>query len=135
VRLSNVIGLNQNSNTFLGQLLSLANKGKVTFESGPDSVRDYISINDVSKILYKMAFQNNNIIYNLASGLNYENRELANHLKSIYNCEVRFAPNSRYEKVQKIDVSRIKSEFNFEPESIKNVFDDIISNAKWKGQM
>jgi nucleoside-diphosphate-sugar epimerase len=132
-RLSNVVGYGQNADTFLGQLLESAKNGKVHFGSGPDAAKDYISINVVTDILYKIALSNSYNSYNLASGINYKNSDIAQILRSNYDCEIIFPQNPKYENTQVIDVSRIKNEFNFRSGPIEDIFRDVIANARMVG--
>jgi len=92
VRLSNVVGPDMGGANFIGSLLEEALRTrKLCFYTSKKSAKDYIWIDDVIKSLVKCENTLSNNIYNIASGFNVSNSELAD----IFSClgvEVIFSP-------------------------------------------
>lgn len=83
VRLSNVIGRGQPPTTFVGSLIEEARTtGQATILQSPDSSKDYISLDDVVRLLPKIAESASYRIYNLASGENSTHSEVARFMES-----------------------------------------------------
>ena len=55
--------------------------GKIVFKTALSSEKDYIAIDDVVKLLFLIAQKGKNKIYNVASGTNVSNSELASKIK------------------------------------------------------
>lgn len=130
VRIANVIGENQNIETFMGQILLSVRKGKVHFESGANSAKDYISVDDVVWILYKMAFATKYSMYNLASGKNISNLEVSKIISASSKCEISFSSHEQMVNVPDINISRIVDEFSFKPTPISKVLVKLLSDSQ-----
>lgn len=77
-RVSNVIGPGMGDTNFLGSVLAEAKRnGHVLMRSGPRSEKDYIWIDDVVAGLRAIADKGTSPIYNLASGSNCTNAQIA----------------------------------------------------------
>lgn len=82
IRLSNVYGLHMPTQNFLSEVLASAAKDKcVVFRSSPQSQKDYIAVQDVVRCLPIIAQHGEAGIYNLASGCNVSNAEIASILQ------------------------------------------------------
>jgi nucleoside-diphosphate-sugar epimerase len=115
VRLSNVYGSDFNSRTFLSEVLrDAACNGRVVFRTSPESAKDYVAIEDVVRWLPMIAAGGKHRIYNLASGRNATNDEIASRLLSA-DVEIEFAENAPEWCFQEISVDRVAQEFG-EPE-------------------
>lgn len=111
VRLSNVYGNDINSKNFLTSVLrESAQSGSVQFLTSPDSSKDYISINEVVRFLPRIAIDGVNKIYNLATGQNSTNLEIAYVLER-EGVKVSYSNDANYWSFPKIDVTRLKNEF------------------------
>jgi len=124
VRLSNVYGPEFNSTNFLSSIIRAAlNENKITLTTALDSEKDYVDVRSVVDVLVAMALRGcDQRIYNLASGANCANREVANKLAQLTHCEVEVKPGSPRIRYPRIDISRLKKEFDFNP---GNVLDDM----------
>jgi nucleoside-diphosphate-sugar epimerase len=112
-RLSNVYGRGQ-SETFLSCILGEARaRGALTLGSAPESVRDYVSVDDVAEVLVKIALRGRERLYNIASGVGVTNAELAGAIERHSGCSVTFAPDATAVVFPSIDNERIRSEFGF----------------------
>jgi nucleoside-diphosphate-sugar epimerase len=127
VRLSNVYGPGMGSKTFLAAVLGEgAENGEVVFRSAPDSARDFIALDEVIHLLPRIAQNGAAPIYNLASGHNITNREIAEILTRITDWRTTFAPAATRTAFPTIDISRIKAEFGFQPTQLVKQLPDLM---------
>lgn len=78
VRLSNVVGPEQPATTFLGQLLREAElDGQVRILQSASTAKDYVSLEDVVRLLPLIASHGQQRLYNLASGSNTSHCQIA----------------------------------------------------------
>ena len=136
VRLSNVIGNNFGSNVFLTSIIQDALKTKkIILQSKLDSEKDYVYIDDALNMMLKISLQGKNSIYNIASGQNIKNNEIVNKLKEITGCKIEVMKNATIHLFPPISIKQIQKEFNFEPTSILNKFEKIVSEYEEKLNM
>ncbi len=127
-RLSNVTGNNLNSNIFLSSIIQDAIKmKKIILQTKLNSEKDYVYIDDVLDILPKISLEGKSSIYNIASGKNITNEEIVKKLQNITGCEVEVIENAIKYSFPEISIERIKKEFNFEPISILDKFEEIVN--------
>jgi len=126
-RLSHVIGKNMNSNDFLSCIIhdAICSK-KILLHTTLTSEKDYIQIDDVTRILQKIAIHGKERIYNVASGKNTKVIEITNEIKRITNCEVNVASDAIEKPFPRITIKRIQNEFNFRPLSFLSKLKDMI---------
>lgn len=118
-RLSNVFGEDLNSENFLSDIIKQAiQTDQVEFETSSDSEKDYISIKDVVDLLIKIATRGKQKIYNVASGINVSNRQIADKLTELTGCVVKVSPKAKTARFPIINVGRIRSEFGFHPSKL-----------------
>ena len=127
VRLSNVYGIHS-SESFLNDVLTEAvRNGHVVFKTSENSAKDFISVYDVVDILPKIAINGNHQIYNLASGKNTTNSQIANKLSDLgYTCS--FKKNGPKWVFPEIDIARISREFNFHSSCLIDDLDLLTQN-------
>lgn len=122
-RLSNVYGHDFASQNFLATILREAVlKSNVTVHAAPDAEKDYLSIDDAVNGLLKIALEGKQSIYNLASGTNVSNHQLARKLSELTNCQIAFDPAAPKTSFPPISIDRMRSEFGFQP---RNLLDDL----------
>jgi nucleoside-diphosphate-sugar epimerase len=123
VRLSNVYDASDRSQAFLPAVLrAAAQQGAVTFHSGPESTRDYVSLRDVVSLLPRIALRGEHTLYNLASGRNVTHRQLADQLIGLTGCRVGYAADADDQAMPQISICRLIDEFDFRPAEL---FDDL----------
>ena len=128
VRLSNVYGLNQHTNSFLGSLINkLKLNEKFSISDTKDSSKDYISVRDVTDIVPKIIFSGTQRIYNLASGHNTTHKELLDLLNTKRSNKISFLPNGTPNIFPLINIERIKSEFSFTPRDLSSTLKPLIT--------
>lgn len=115
-RLSNVVGFDQNRDTFLGSIIQdLIQRKKAIIKEAPESKKDYIVIEDVIDILIKIATSGTGRLYNVASGKALTHIRLVRELTRLTGCQIEFSKRAMYRAFPKIDISKITSEFGFRP--------------------
>ena len=118
-RIANVYGPDFKSDNFLPSVLRQVVKGERTvLQTAPDSEKDYVWIVDVVEQLIWIAAEGKEQIYNVASGVNVSNRELAENLRQLTSCEIEFAPQAPVIRFPRITVDRVRREFGFVPSKL-----------------
>lgn len=121
IRISNVYGADASS-SFLADIIHDAiNYGRVTFHTSPQSQKDYISINDVVNLITNITLNGKHRIYNVASGANVTNLDIAFSLEEI-GIKCNFLHDPKTWSFPVIDIRRIKDEFDCH---FSNVIDDV----------
>jgi nucleoside-diphosphate-sugar epimerase len=130
VRLSNVLGCAMPQQNFISQVLRVAaNTGKIQFLTAPQSVKDYVSVTDVIRWLPQIALHGGHAIYNVSSGSNTSNAEIAALLER-KGVAVSFAENAPEWSFPIIDTSRLILEFGGAQSSLASEFDYLFSCFK-----
>lgn len=126
-RLSSIYGGRQTSPSFLQSLVQEASTtGTVTLHSDPDSAKDYLHIDDAVDLLLKIALTGKQRLYNVASGVNTSNREVARVLESRLAAKPSFLPDSPLLRFPLIEISRIQQEFGFEATPFLDKFEETL---------
>lgn len=112
VRLSNVVGLGQPTNTFLGSIIYDAkHTGAVTIQQPANFAKDYVSLDDVVRLLPEMAVKGKRRLYNLGSGTSTQHSQIAEILQHL-GVTVRFAsPSTSEQSFPSLNISRLLQEF------------------------
>jgi nucleoside-diphosphate-sugar epimerase len=78
LRLSNVVGGHPlQPDSFLGMLWQEARQGHIQLQAHPESSKDYIHVDDVTRAVVSAIAQGESRIYNVASGFNLTHRDWA----------------------------------------------------------
>lgn len=127
VRLSNVFGDAMPEQTFISQVLhEAARTGRVRFLTAAQSAKDYVSIADVVAWLPKIAEHGTHAIYNVASGKNISNADIASWLEQ-RGIAVDFSEDAQAWIFPVIDTDRLSSEFGCARTSLDCEFDHIFN--------
>jgi len=125
VRLSNVFGEGMGHDSFLGQVLDEAtHTGTVHLLTTPDSAKDYVAVEDVVRWLPRIALHGSHSVYNLASGVNTSNADIASLLTQ-KGVEVSFATDAIQWAFPAIDTTRLIREFGAAQNSLASDFDGL----------
>ena len=109
--------------SFLGTIIQEAiNDGTITLRSSLESVRDYISVDDLAPLLVRIATTGRQQIYNVGGGENITNREVTAAIAALTGCSVSVVPGAPTTGFARIDCSRVREEFGFAP---ARVLDDL----------
>ena len=129
-RLSNVFGNNQGQHTFLGEVLKQAtSQASVKFLSSPVSTKDYIHIDDASRLLLRISAKGKSRLYNVASGSNVTHREIADVLEA-NGVRCVFAPSGSAQMFPPVDVQRIREEFDLNPSSLLYAIPSLVEHQR-----
>lgn len=126
-RLSNVIGSGMGDDNFVGALLKEARLGSIHLRTHLDSIKDYILVEDVVRLLLSIARDGRESIYNLASGVQIAHRQWLSLLQRVYDCVVKVDSCAVLQSFPTISIERIKTEFAFEPKKILELAPRIIN--------
>jgi len=130
-RLSNVTGNNFESNLFIPSIIRDAIKnGRIILKSKLSSNKDYIHVDDVTKILPKICIEGKNQIYNVASGYNISSQEIIDKIIKTINVDVEVLPNSPEYSFPKINTTLLKSEFDFQTLNILDSIPRMVNEFK-----
>ena len=131
VRLSNVTGFNPDTHLFLPSIIQEAvQTNKIKIFTSLKSEKDYIYINDVNNLIYKIMINGRDKIYNVASGQNVTSGQLLEKIKSITNCDIEISPNAPEYSFPIVSINKIKKEFNFKPTNIIDKIDEIVESFR-----
>lgn len=127
-RISNVYGDDFASENFLSSIIRDAvTKGTIVLRTSPDSEKDYISIDDVTEGLIKIARGGQHKIYNLACGVNVSNRALVEGIRRITGCEAEFLPAAPRVRFPTSSVERMREEFDFSPHNVLEDLEELVN--------
>ena len=130
VRLSNVFGCFMPQQNFISQVLKeAADTGRIQLLTAPQSAKDYVSVTDVIRWLPQIALHGTYSIYNVASGGNTSNAELALLLEK-KGIAVSFAEDAPEWSFPVINTSRLVQEFGSAQSSLSSEFDYLFSCSK-----
>lgn len=128
-RLSNVFGAGMRQN-FLSQVLEeAASSGTIRFLSAPASAKDYVSLTDVVRWLPQIALHGAHATYNLASGSNTSNAEIARLLQR-KGISVDYAADAPEWSFPAIDTRRLEREFGAAQHHLPDEFDALFDSLK-----
>lgn len=109
---------------------SLSTDG-LTIETSADSARDYVHVEDVCDALVSIALHGRRPIYNVASGVNVDNRALFDIIERCTGCRIAATmPNEpNHRAAPRIDVSALRDDFGLRPRRIDEYLPVLIEAA------
>ena len=114
IRLSNVFGLNYKSPLLLPTIIRDGiNKKKIQIMINQNSTKDYVHIDDVIKMVFKILKYGKENIYNVASGNNITIKSIVKILKEKIRCKVILKNQNKKIFEPKINIKKISKEFKF----------------------
>lgn len=129
VRVSYAVNLDQESTNFIAEKYREALTGAVSFLANRNSTKDYVVLDDVIKILPKIALEGKSRVYNIASGKNISINEIAKTLEDATGCKVAFLDVEPVRSPRAIDISRIQNEFGYMPQSVLDYAKTVIASG------
>jgi nucleoside-diphosphate-sugar epimerase len=127
IRLSHVYGLDWGSRGFLSAILTQAvQKGRVVLQSSMESERDYVSIEDVLDLVFRISTGGAHRMYNVARGRNVTNSQIVTRLVELTGCDVEVTPGAATARFPRIDTARITEEFGFTPRDVLEDMGDLV---------
>lgn len=127
-RLSNIYGQDFESENFLSQLIrdSLSCK-EFTLGTALDSAKDYLSVKAAADLLIKIAASGRERLYNVAAGFNVSHAEIIERLSQLTACRVTVAAGAPRVAFPRINVNRIKQEFDFQPTDVREELGNLVA--------
>lgn len=126
-RLSNVVGGDDSeSANFIPSLVREACCGCILLQTAPESVKDYIHIDDVTELLPRIAAGGRERLYNVASGIQTTHEQWTTLLAAHTGCVVKVAPSAPTIRFVPIDIGRIRTEFDFQPRPVLDAITSIL---------
>lgn len=132
VRLSNVYGSDIHSQNFLTSVLKEAvQNNSVQFLTSPQSSKDYISITEVVRLLPLIAIDGAHSLYNLATGQNTTNANIAHNLER-EGIKTSFSEDAKDWSFPKIDVTRLNTEFGLVANTLERDLPNLLNYYRLK---
>lgn len=133
IRPSNVFGCAINSPLFLPSIVRDAVlKGEVNMYVPPDYAKDYVLVDDVSRLSLEITKLSLNPIYNVASGENISAQQIADILINITGCSVNWHDSECTDIFPITDITLVKQEYSFRPSLVGNLLGEMCNSFKQK---
>ncbi len=127
VRISNIIGYSPKSPLVFPMFIKDAiNKKKIFISINKNSTKDFIHIEDVVRLIFKIITSGKEKVYNIANGKNIKLIDLAKKIKKLIKCEIVLKNQGKTILEPKINIKKIKKEFNFKTRDVLLDLKDII---------
>lgn len=135
-RLSNVFGPDWSSRNFLASVISEAiDTGALLLHTAADSAKDYIAVDDVVAALLAIVARGSERIYNVASGKNVTNAEIAMRLTEICGCRVDVVPNAPSVVFPIIERDRLNRILEIAPVPLLDALPSLVDDyRRWKSR-
>jgi len=133
VRMSNLFGSNFTNQIYLlpNLIRNSITKKKIDIFVSKKSSKDFLHVNEAIELMLKIIKKGRHRLYNVASGKNIRLSKISEKIRKITNCKINYKNQNKLVKEPKIDISRIKKEFNFSPKiNLINSLEQIIVNYK-----
>tara|TARA_B100000900_G_scaffold416028_1_gene448589 strand:+ start:605 stop:1390 length:786 start_codon:yes stop_codon:yes gene_type:complete len=127
VRISNIIGYSPKSPLVFPMFIKNAiNKKKIFISINKNSTKDFIHVEDVVRLIFKVITSGKEKVYNIANGKNIKLIDLAKKIKKIIKCDIVLKNQGKTILEPKININKIKREFNFKSRNVLLDLKDII---------
>ena len=133
VRLCNLYGHNFKNHVYLLPTLirNALKKKKIKIYINKKSKKNYLDVYDAINIIIKILNNSKYRLYNISSNKRITIEQIASKINDVTNCKVIYSRQKERIDEPRIDISRIKKEFNFKPTNNFNKFIvEIIKNYK-----
>lgn len=133
IRLTNVFGHYFSNQIYLLPTLlrQSITKRKISIIINKNSKKNYLNVNDAINVILKIINRSKHQIYNVASDKQISIGQISEKIKKFTNCKVLYKNSNIIVNEPKINIQRIKKEFNFKPEiKFEKEIQKIISNYK-----
>lgn len=133
IRLANVFGHYFSNQIYLLPTLlrQSITKRKISITINKNSKKNYLNVNDAINVILKIINKSKHQIYNVASDKQISIGQISEKIKKFTNCKVLYKNSNIIVNEPKINIQRIKKEFNFKPEiKFEKEIQKIISNYK-----
>lgn len=132
LRLSNILGRNFSNQKYLLPTLinGYKNNKKINIFINKKSLKNYLSIEDLYKLILLIIKKGKKRIYNIANSESLSIEELITNIQKSCNIKIKYHKNSKIRHEPKININLIKKEFNFQSrvnvkDQIREIFKEI----------
>jgi len=127
VRLSNIVGLRNDPDIFIDQLLDEGMRtGHVHLRTALNSAKDYLWVEDAVALLARIAQSGCSGIFNVASGEAVQNAQIVAALQREMGFSVSVSDAAPIWEFSEIDMRRTLANFPFEPRRFDSYFPDFL---------
>ena len=131
IRLSNIVGLRADADSFIDQLLEEGyTAGRIELNSGLDSKKDYLYIDDAISLIEAIASSSKNGIFNVASGEGVKNAQIIHFLETKMGFHSSVSVDAPVRDFVPIDITKIRDEFEFSPRKFSDYFPYFLDLAR-----
>ena len=133
IRLANVFGHYFSNQIYLLPTLlrQSITKRKISIIINKNSKKNYLNVNDAINVILKIINKSKHQIYNVASDKQISIGQISEKIKKFTNCKVLYKNSNIIVNEPKINIQRIKKEFNFKPKiKFEKEIQKIIGNYK-----
>jgi UDP-glucose 4-epimerase len=131
VRLSTVVNGSASDTTFWSQWLrthvlsagASARQSHIRVASSPEAARDYVFLDDAVRGILSLVERGASGIYNLASGVNLSNREVADRIEAAFRVDISFAGSAQVLSPPLVSIAKMNALFGFSPQGLLQVID------------
>jgi nucleoside-diphosphate-sugar epimerase len=128
-RLSNVFGHDPGSDNFINAIVREAvTTGRVVLQTSPESAKDYIGVQDVCRALAAIAAHGRDRLYNVASGQNTTNADIAAALAAACGCSVTFKSTAATVRFPRVSVERLHALGVFTGAAVTAAIPDMVAD-------
>jgi len=117
------------SDQFFSPLVRSSRSGSITIKGHPDTVKDFLLLEDALGILTKIAIDGNSEIYNVSSGVNLSLKQVGSLLDRHLKCGVVFEQGWQKRSPLPIDNIKIRDEFGLRPRSVISELEKIFARG------
>ena len=131
VRLSNVYGYDRKSENFVFTIIRDAlSNNRIVLNTALGSSKDHINVDDVASILPKIALNGKYNLYNIANGSNVTVGNITGKIQELTGCDIVLNKDVRTIRAPRIDINRVRGEFDFKPTGILDDLEPIIEDYR-----
>lgn len=129
-RLSSVYADQLDTVNFLHGLIRTALRSKIVPLGSPANLaRDYIHVDDVCSLLEAIALDGRRLVYNVASGENVSNENLARLIGDLTGARIECGPADASLASPRIRIDAIEADFGISPQSLESQLRRILGGA------
>lgn len=130
-RLANVIGHDFRSVNFVFDLIRAACRdGCIELRSEPESAKDYVMVDDVTRMLPKIALYGQHRCYNIAAGFNTSHAQIVGAIAATTGATFTVVSGAPRIIGPPIDIRRLQSEFGFVPRPVLPEIHTLVSEYR-----
>jgi nucleoside-diphosphate-sugar epimerase len=138
LRLCNIYGIRQSKEFLIPKTINnILNNSPIVLDDRGENIKQWLSLPDFYKMLYKTLYLNNSVTYNVGSNQTYSNVEVVQHICNSMGAGhslIKLEDTSKDYKILGCDFTKIKKELDFTPDT-KLKYDEVLitwyKNNQW----